>query len=401
MYEKLVKEEFSGFKEIDIIVGIPTRNEGDNISFVTKQVDSGIAKNFPGKKALLIDCDGNSEDNTKDVFLNTDTYAAKKFISTPPNVYGKGNSFRQVFEIVSYLKPEAVMVVDADLTSISPQWVRMMLMPIMHGYDYVTPYYTRNRFDASITNHICYPLLYGLLGYSIRQPIAGDFSFNAKLARYWLKQQWQETTGFYGIDIFMTTHAIFGNYNICQVSLGEKAHKPSAPKLDRMFSQVVGTLFSNVTENKDKWIKKDYMTDVKTMGVQTLDEPKMDIDKTKIFNNSLMNYKKEELREFLEKETFEKINDMFYKREIKIDSELWAHAVYDSLYAYYKSQKKSEMSEIVEALKSLYFGRLYSFINEEQHNGYASVEKNLLEQAKDFRKQKPYFVQKLNGLHPK
>jgi len=397
MYEKLIEKEFSDLENIEIIIGIPTRNEGDNIAFVTKQIDEGLMKTFPGKKALIVVCDGNSTDDTKKVFLDMETLASKRYISTPPNVYGKGNGFRQLFEVVKFIKPKAIMVADADLTSITPEWVRKMLMPIMNEYDYVTPYYNRNRFDGSITNNICFPIIYGLLGYDIRQPIAGDFAFSPRLAEYWLEQKWIDSTGFYGIDIFMTTHAIFGNFRICQVSLGEKAHKPSAPKLDNMFSEVVGTLFDNVVSNEAKWVKKSFITDVKVMGMSTLDEPKLDIDKNKIYETARSKYNKYDLREFLEKETFDKINDMFFKRDLNVTSELWAKVVYDSLHAYHKNKTKDKREKIIEALKAVYFARMFTFMNKFEHSSREEVEESFNEQAENFRKFKPYFVEKING----
>ena len=398
MYSDLIKKEFGSLEDIEIVVGIPTKNEGDNISFVARQVDRGLSETFPGKRALLIDCDSVSEDDTKKKFLETETFASKKYITTPPGVLGKGNAFRMFFEIVRHLKPKAVMVVDADLTSISPQWVRMMLMPIFNGYDYVAPYYTRNRFDGSITNHICFPVLYGLLGYNVRQPIAGDFAFSPKLNDYWLRQEWTETTGFYGIDIFMTTHALFGNFSICQVSLGEKSHKPSAPKLDRMFSEVVGTLFDNITSNKGKWLRKNFVTDVKIMGAKTLEEPKLGIDKEKILSTAFLNYKKDLAKKYLEKETFEKINDMFYRKEIRISGDLWAKAVYDSLFSYYSYRRRKIRKEIVESLKALYFGRMYSFINDFERSPVEAVDEAFREQAEDFRKMRPYFIEKITKI---
>ena len=52
----------------------------------------------------------------------------------------------------------------------------------------------------------------------------------------------------------MTLNAIFGGFECCQGGLGAKIHKPGAPKLGPMFSQVVVTLFETLLSNKDKMI---------------------------------------------------------------------------------------------------------------------------------------------------
>ena len=79
-------------KKVDIIVGIPSFNEADTISFVVKQVDLGLQKYFKNSKSVIINVDNNSPDNTKQVFLKTKTKTPKLYISTPPGVTGKGNN---------------------------------------------------------------------------------------------------------------------------------------------------------------------------------------------------------------------------------------------------------------------------------------------------------------------
>ena len=240
----------SKIRKADLVVGIPSYNEADNIDFVVKQIDKGLNKNYKKLKKVIINIDNDSSDGTRDVFLKTETKNPKIYISTPPGVRGKGNNFYNLFNFIQKLDAKAVVVVDADLESITPDWVHFLFAPILEGYDYATPYYARNEYDGSITNHICYPIIYGLFGYDIRQPIGGDFSFSPNLASYWLKKKWHKTTKRYGIDIFMTMNAVNGGYKIAQVGLGAKIHKPSAPKLGPMFTQVVNTLFKSIKQTK-------------------------------------------------------------------------------------------------------------------------------------------------------
>ena len=101
-----------------------------------------------------------------------------------------------------------------------------------------------------------------LFGKKIRQPIGGDFSFSPKLANYWLKQKWHKTTFLYGIDIFMTMHALMGNFKTEQTNLGAKIHKPSAPKLGPMFTQVLTTFFKFIKANRKKWDNPKLKNDI-------------------------------------------------------------------------------------------------------------------------------------------
>ena len=82
---------------VDIIVGIPSYNEADSISYVVRQADEGLTKYFPHKSCKIVNVDNNSPDNTRDVFLKTETITEKVYLSTPPGVQGKGNNFFNLF----------------------------------------------------------------------------------------------------------------------------------------------------------------------------------------------------------------------------------------------------------------------------------------------------------------
>ena len=206
----------------DVVVGIPSYNESDTISHVTKTVDEGLHEFFSDKKSIIVNVDNNSPDNTKDAFLDTKTRTEKKYISTSHGVRGKGNNFYNLFKFSKTAGAETIIVVDADLMSITKEWIEYLGRPIIEGYDYVTPLYSRHQFDGSITNHICFPVMFGILSMDIRQPIGGEFALSSKFMKYLLKQPWTESTKQYGIDIFMSFNAVLGDFKICQSCLGTK-----------------------------------------------------------------------------------------------------------------------------------------------------------------------------------
>lgn len=141
-----------------------------------------------------------------------------------------------------------MVVIDADLKSITTHWIRSLVEPLYQNYDYVCPIYIRHKYDGTITNNIVYPMLRTLYGIRVRQPIGGDFGVSAKLVRaYMVEKYWDnENVLNFGIDIWMTIIAIARRFNVCQTFLGApKIHKPKDPgaHLGSMFMQVVGTLF--------------------------------------------------------------------------------------------------------------------------------------------------------------
>jgi glucosylglycerate synthase len=384
-------------KGLELIVGIPSYMEADTIGYVTRQVDQGIRRYFPGFKAAIINVDNNSEDDTRSAFLSTETATPKEYMSTPRGVKGKGNNLMNLFKAVQSHAGtlKAVVVLDADLRSVTPEWIRHFTEPILKGYDYALPRYSRHQFDGTITNHICYPLLYGLMGEDVRQPIGGDFAFSPRLARYWLEQKWLPTTRLYGIDIFMTLNAIIGRFKICEVGLGAKIHKASAPKLGPMFTQVVTTFFEKILSKKADWIgmPEDNPKPKPLFGIQKLDPPQeLAIDirdlKDKLRNEFLSREKL--LKKYLSPYLYLNIRHMIERDHYDMDTLMWTQSVYQILYTF-DTGTPGMKKDIIEALKPLYFARSVTFDYETWKYRIDFAEELILHQAMAFSSQKPYF----------
>jgi glycosyltransferase involved in cell wall biosynthesis len=384
-------------KGVELIVGTPSYMEADSIGFVTQQVDKGIQKYFPGMKGLIVNCDNNSEDDTRGAFLGTQTGTPKKYITTRKGVRGKGNNFLNLFKFgekhLDSLK--AIVVVDSDLKSITPEWVKFLAEPIIKGFDYALPMYSRHQFDGTITNHICHPLLYGLLGENIRQPIGGEFAFSPSLMKYWLEQPWHPTTKLYGIDIFMSLNAIIGKFKICEVGLGTKKHKASAPKLGPMFTQVVTTLFDKILCRKADWIGMPMRNPErkKLFGLRKLAPPQELFVDLRMLKEKLRDefYSRERLlKKYLSEYVYINFKRMIEQDLYNMDTLMWTQAVYQILFTFDTGSPKVK-KDIIEALKPLYFARSVTFDYETWKYRIDYAEQLIRDQAMAFASQKPYF----------
>ncbi len=339
--------------------------------------------------------DNNSQDGTRTAFLNSINTIPKIYISTPQGIRGKGNNFLNLFKTAAHLNAKVIVVIDADLKSINPEWIKNLVLPIINEkYDYLTPLYSRNEYDGTITNHICYPLIYGLLGYDIRQPIGGDFALSGKLGQFFLKQSWIETTRHYGVDIFMTLHAILGNYKIGQVGLGAKIHKPSMPKLGPMFTQVVETLFKTLLNHKKLWQRNLSISNLPLLGNHQSSLPQnLSIDYKSIKAKAYQEFLKykDTLHSYLDSETFTQIERMFNTTKPRLNMNLWCKVLYDLLHTYDQSNQDGE---VIEALKCLYFGRVASFIRQTLDMDHIQSEQQIIKQSKFFYKKRNYLLQK-------
>lgn len=384
---------------VDIVVGIPSYNEADKIAHVVQQCDEGFRTFFPDFRGIIINVDNNSPDDTKGAFEAVESSTPTFYISTPPGIKGKGNNFLNLFRAAEVLDAEAILCLDADLISVAPDWIDFLAGPILRqGSDYVTPVYSRNEYDGAITNQICYPLIYGLLGREVRQPIGGDFGLSRRFASHVLAKQWEPTTREYGIDIFLTVAALLGGFRVGQTKLGAKIHKPSAPKLGPMITQVLTTLFTMLVENRSEWRWKngDAVTE-RTFGRKRLEEPQaLSVDYKTIKQMAFQGYDQHRaaLEEYLSPKLFGKIDEMMVSGRIRVSSSDWTRIVYDLLRSFETSGRDPR---IIEGLKALLFARMASFIRSTLDLDHEDSEMEIRLQAREFRRRRRFLKKRYLG----
>lgn len=360
----------------NIIVGIPSYKEAESIAYPTQMASQGLIKYFSDKKSVIINVDNNSPDGTKDVFMNTHTEVPKIYISTAKNVKGKGNNVKNLFEAAVELNAEAVVMIDADLKSITPQWIQYLGEPIYAGFNFVTPIYVRHKYDGSITNHIAYPLLRTLFGLRVRQPIGGDFGFSGRMARAFLSEKiWNESIANFGIDIWMTTIAIARRFRICQTFLGSpKTHKAKDPAkhLGPMFTQVVMTFFDLMIDFEYLWKDtiKSWPSSIFGFGLGIEEKPPaLSVDTEALYNSFTSSFKRygEVWEKIFPPSDMAKIEKTKNKSEEKYyyPSDLWARMLFNYAIAYRNNEIPRK--KIIESMIPLYHSRILSFVNKTVH----------------------------------
>lgn len=394
----------------DILVGIPSYNNARSIGHVVRAVQAGLAKYFPEKKTILVNSDGGSKDGTMDVVHNTTiddfhsillSHRVESFskMAIPYHgIPGKGSAFRTIFEIAQALNVKACAVVDSDLRSITPEWVELLITPVIRdGYDYVAPLYHRHKYDGTITNSIVYPLTRALYGKNVRQPIGGDFGFSGKLARFYLtKDVWETDVARYGIDIWMTTTAIANDFRICQSFLGAKIHDAKDPGADlsAMLYQVVGATFDLMEEYRYMW-KEVFINEIVPVFGFTYEvglEPvsvniQRMIDKFALGANELEDLWKAILPvgtlRFLKK-----LAQATPKR-FHMPDEMWVDTIYNFALAAHRNLLNKE--HLLKSLTPLYIGRTASFVIEAWDSSGPEVEEKIDTLCGVYKKLKPSF----------
>ena len=385
----------------DILVGIPCYNNEKTITHVIQMVTHGLAKHNKGHKNVIFIADGGSTDDTREVAREFEIKPwQEKIISIYRGPAGKGSAFRSVFETAKRLNVKACMVVDSDLRSITSDWVKYLLEPILEkSYQYVSPVYSRYKYDGTITNNIVYNLTRALYGLRIRQPIGGDFAFDGNLAAYYIEQDvWETDVARYGIDVWMTTNAITNNFKICQSNLGVKIHdaKDPAESLGPMFRQVVHTLFVLMEQHEAEWKGIKGSRTVPMFGLSEFMEP----EPIKVDLNRLVTEYKTGFHQFrglyqdiFSRECFEELKRCATKAKTKFVMPVatWVQVLYETAATFHSWTHNR--AQLVNLVTPLYLGRVASFINRTKKMNSSQAEEVVEEQAQIFEDYKDYLIQ--------
>ncbi len=412
--EESAQERLRELKGADIIIGIPSYNNGESIGRVIKAAELGLAKYFPRHRGVIVISEGGEIEGTRQAVdaLKDKNYFENSFIAKPSSeteilvtkyrgASGKGTAIKAVFEAAKILNVKAGCMLDSDLRSISPEWIELLISPVLiKDFGFVTPYYSRHKYDGTITNMIAYPLTWSLYGRRVRQPIGGDFGFSLGLIESLLmKDVWGTDIARFGIDIWMTTVAICESFKICQSFLGAKIHDDKDPgkDLSPMFTQVVGTIFSLMDIYKEKWITVKGSRPTAIFGFESEFAPKpLDVD----IENMIGKFK-DNVSSFipvwekvLEKENCDKLQEVakMDSTHFELPIELWIKSLHDFAFAYTRLVDGLSAVEIIESLVPIYYAMVASFVRKTQNLDSHQAEELINEQCTVFEKLKPYLV---------
>ncbi|RMF59927.1 MAG: glycosyltransferase [Calditrichaeota bacterium] len=354
---------------------------------------------------MVMVADGGSVDDSREEAESVEKSPwTELLITIYRGVPGKGSAIRAIFEAAHILNAKVVVLFDADLRSINTHWIKQMVEPILRQrYDFVAPLYKRYKYDGTITNNIVYSLTRALYGYRIRQPIGGDFAFSNRLIKRYIDQDvWETDVGRFGVDIWLTTEAMVGGYNLCQANLGVKIHdeKDPAQSLGPMFQQVVNTLFSLMEENQDYWKNVKGSQPVPIVGPEINVEPKpFEISIERLITDFKVGFSHYDSfwEKVLSKDNFKVFKELINKNEkdFHFPTEVWVKSLYDIAATYHHWAADRKL--LVQLMTPLYFARIASFVNETYDMNNDEAEKKVEEQAQLFEEMKPYLLKRWNS----
>jgi glycosyltransferase involved in cell wall biosynthesis len=391
---------------VDLLIGIPSFNNERTIGHVVRAAVSGIAKHFPDAKAVLVNSDGGSRDRTREIVERTEAGGlteilvdavparAQRIVAPYIGLPGKGSALRTIFRVAVELDAKACCVVDSDLRSITPGWIELLLSPVLrHGFEFVSPLYSRHKYDGTITNTIVYPMTRALYGKRVRQPIGGDFGFSGSLAARFLDyDRWDGPVARYGIDIFMTTTALAEGRRPCQAFLGAKLHDPKDPGADLqpMMVQVVSTLFELMGRYEKSWDGVTGSEDVPLFGFPYavgLDPVPVKVDRLLAIFRQAATDLQPVWRSFLSAGSIDAIRDAAEAGpEPALRDESWARILFEAVAGWRRRLLPAET--LILSLVPLYLGKVATFVAETRDATDEEAENRLNALAAVFEREK-------------
>ncbi|MDY6856303.1 MAG: glycosyltransferase [Thermodesulfobacteriota bacterium] len=385
----------------DILVGIPCYNNELTIIHVIQMVTHGLAKHFKDQRSVIFIADGGSTDDTREVVKEFEIKPwQEKIVSIYRGPGGKGTALRSIFETAQRLDVKACAVVDSDLRSITSDWVKYLLDPVVNeGYAFVAPVYVRHKYDGTITNNIVYNLTRALYGKRIRQPIGGDFAISQDMAEFYIDQDvWDTDVSRFGIDIWMTTNAITQGVKVCQSNLGVKIHDAKDPgeHLGPMFRQVLWTLFSLMERFETNWKKVSSSEPVETFGFEGFVEPEpVNVDLQRMIERFKIGFQQFSSlwKDIFHEDCFQEIQRVaaIDADQFHMHTDVWVKILYElaaTFHAWKVNRKK-----LVDLVTPLYYARVASFVRQTRDMTTQEAEALVEEQALRFEEQKEYLIE--------
>jgi glucosylglycerate synthase len=407
-----VQHQINEIGQTEIIVGLSTHNHFRTVGPVLRSIRSGLEHYFPKREFLVVVSDGGSTDGTiplvadyipqDRLILFSQTLHPVFRINVPYHgLPGKAHSLCSILEIAQALDAKACLLFDADSQSIKPNWVELMLQPILEeGFDYVAPSYQRHKYDGTLTNSLLYPLTRTLYGERIRQPIGQDVAISQRMTTHFLKKDlWHTQLLANCPDLWMTTVAIADGFKVCQSLLGARIQypRPQGGDLSHLLTQVVGGVFELMESYQDVWIGIKNSEPSPVFGVPQdvgIEPVKVNTDRMiQAFTHGITDLSGI-WEEFLSPDVLKNLKHLasLPQREFRFEDGLWVRTVFEFAAAYHNS--RLDRAHIIKSMTPLYLGRTASFVMETCDSSAAAVENRIELLCLEFENLKPYLVER-------
>jgi len=399
--------------EVDLLVGIPSYNNASTIAQALHSVEESLRQNFVRERAVILNVDGGSGDETRQVFEQTSERreAGHKGLTSLRTIHriscmydrspSQGVALRSVVAAADLLRARACAVISPATTNLTPSWIANLLRPVYReGLDFVAPLYVRSRFQGLLARDLLYPMSRAVFGQRIRELYSDEWGFSGRLASQCLEQDvWREEAVRTRPEAWMGILAGSTGLKCGQYFLGPKTVSPSAtgPDIVDAIRQTVGNFFWCMETNQPYWMSRSNSPSVSTFGPEhELSADGIPPSQEKMFElfRSGVNELEPILASILTPDTHAQIKAIALsdRAKFRFAAELWVKTLYEFAASYHRAVLNRD--HLVQALVPLYRGRVYSFLLEHANSSAEAMEAQSEILCQEFERQKPYLLER-------
>ncbi len=249
---------------VDIAIGVVTTGASPSVPTVVKVVQEGMLTHLGGLTAAIIHMDPTMPDEqagqVEPVADGIRLIHARPAgaMATASGLDGWSESVRAVLGLSRTLHARAVVLLNADITSMTPEWIRGLAAPVLKGgCAFVLPIYERGRYEGTLTQLFVAPLARALFGHQFWHPMADEFGCTGETAEFLLGQDiWTTDIARQGLEFWLPIGVAGGALPVAQSVLGPRVLNPTGPQLPlgSTVGRVAGALFSTAERHEAGWL---------------------------------------------------------------------------------------------------------------------------------------------------
>jgi len=391
---------------VDILVGLPTLNNAATVVDVVRSAQRGIAKYFPRARALIFNADSGSDDGTPALVRDattddTGTVSASRPLRTTNRITtpyhglpGKGSAMRMIFAVADLLSADAVVTLDPNVTSVTPDWIPALAGPVRDGHaDLVAPRYPRTAADGPLVTQLVRPLVRAAYGWTLSEPLMGEFGCSRAFATHCLELPALGSGGSDGVDLWMAAEALAKGFRPGQAALGPRLLGPSQRRLalPDVFQQVMDAVCACLELHDSYWLPRGAAAPVPCFGtLNGAAEPGARPDVTAMAGAFARDVAALHpvLETILTEQTLAGVTAAAATpAPLVYDDDLWAHTVFEFLLAYHRAVMTRE--HVTQTLLPLYLGRTAAFLMQHAKSDPATVDAAFESLCLAFERAKP------------
>jgi hypothetical protein len=265
--------ELMAVGQVDVLVGLPTLNHSDSVGPVVRAAHVAFNRELARERTALVNVDGGSADGTPDIvrdasivdretLLASHSLRTRHRISAPYHgVPGKAAALRTVFAAADLLQARAVVVLDPEIASVTPESVAALARPALAGdADFASPAYARHALDGPLVTQVVRPLFRAAYGLALQEPLAGEFGCSGRFAARCLEEPaWESDDLRLAIDLWISGMAAGDGLRVAEVGLGlRRLTTRPRPAVAALVPQVLDALFTCLRLQEARWTPRSH-----------------------------------------------------------------------------------------------------------------------------------------------